>query len=142
MISWIKSLLSAPKIVDRGAKLVDASVRGIGRWIDEQQLTEQERAEITTRLVNTQLKFVEQSLTESSARTITRRVLAIMLISVYVLIVVLGALTYWYDPMWADWLLEWMSATSLGNIVLAVASFYFGVAVVRDFLRGKRGTDK
>lgn len=125
-MGWLSALFSSGEIVKRGAALVDDSVRGIGRWIDEQQLTDEERLQYRQKQMELYAQFMAKALDESGPRTLTRRILAFAVMGVYLVMVAAGALAYFLDPKFADWLLEWLDASQFWLIAFSVASFYFG----------------
>jgi len=137
-MGWFGALFSSGEIVKRGAVLVDDAIRGIGRWIDEQQLTDEEKLRAREKQLELYGKFLERALEESGPRTITRRLIALAVMSVYLLLVVAGSLTYWLDPDWARWLLEWLDETQFWLISFSIVSFYFGTHLIRAAFPGGR----
>jgi len=130
-VNWLASLFSSRKIVQQAVDLADDSIRGIGRWIDEQQLTDEERVQYRMKRLEMYEKFLTQAAKESGARTVTRRILAVSIIAIYLLLLIAGAVLGLFDPAIAKWLIEWATALNFHLLTLGVASFYFGVHLLR-----------
>jgi len=130
-MNWLTALFSSKRIVQQAVDLADDSIRGIGRWIDEQQLTDEERIQYRLKRLEMYEKFLARAAEESTARTITRRVLAVAIIAVYLLLLIAGAVLGLADPLIAKWLIEWTGALQFHLLTLGVASFYFGVHLLR-----------
>jgi len=130
-MNWLTAIFSSKRIVQQAVELADDSIRGIGRWIDEQQLTDEERVQYRLKRLEMYEKFLARAVEESTARTVTRRVLAVSIIGVYLILLIAGAVLGLADPSIAKWLIEWTSALQFHLLTLGVASFYFGVHLLR-----------
>jgi len=130
-MNWLLSLFSSKRIVQQAVDLADDSIRGIGRWIDEQQLTDEEKLQYRRKRLELYEQFLTRAAEESTARTVTRRVLAVSIIAVYLILLLTGAVLGLVDQAIAKWLIEWTTALQFHLLVLGVASFYFGVHLLR-----------
>ncbi len=116
-------LFSGEKTVEKAVNLVDDSVRGVGGWIDEQQFTEQEKAENRQRLMDFRLKVLSKTADESSVRSISRRILAWTIVGVFLMLVVTAAIGTVLGALWVKGVVTLINAMS--SSYLAVTSFYF-----------------
>ena len=106
--------------------------RGVGNFIDEQDYTAEEKAVAHAQNTANIIKAVEATREENSTRSVTRRVMAWAIMGSYLL-------TYWIAVvMWLVFkidpkdLLALVAAFMLGELALAVGSFYFMVSLVRS----------
>ncbi len=105
---------------------------GVGKWIDEQDFTEEEKVVARTRNTKMLIDGIVASQDENSTRSITRRVLAWMIMGSFITafwIAVIQKLVFGVDP---DDLLTIMDKFMLPELALAVGSFYFMVSLVRS----------
>ena len=104
---------------------------GVGTFIDEQKFTEQESKEHKLKLAGILTDFVAATTGESTARSITRRELAIWIIRVELgCLLMYGALAS-FDLKAAD--VWWKIAVDspLGLLTLGIGAFFFGTHLVR-----------
>lgn len=137
-MGWLSALFSSDKIVNKAVDLVDDAARGVGTWIDELQLTDEEKSKYRADAAKALNKFIAQRLSESGVQTISRRVLAWGIMGTFLLFFVMGGLGWFIDPAWAEFLLRWFDATGMYWLVLSVGSFYFGTHMIRSIFE-KRG---
>jgi len=105
--------------------------KGIGGFIDEQNFTEQERVEANAKSLNLTLEAVKLTRDENSVRSVTRRILAWSIMGSLLLsfwIALIRYLIFETDPKDIIAIVE---AFSLGNLALAVGSFYFMASLIR-----------
>jgi cytochrome b subunit of formate dehydrogenase len=123
-------LKSNKKTVD---KVVDGAISGI----DKIFYTNEERAEARRKLAEGVQDFVETTLDENTARSKTRRVIAIMIMGVFLLLIVGAALAY---PWSADYSNHLFSiAESMSTFALMVAAFFFGAHMLgRNLVEKKK----
>jgi len=127
----LSRLFGGKKAVEEGLKLAGDSVRGIGKWIDEQQLTDQERIELTQKAAAMMMEMVKATQDENSVRSITRRALAWAIMGTFLLLLVLSAATYPVSQEYSQYLFKLATETDLGWLAAGVGGFYFLAHVVR-----------
>lgn len=126
---WLRGIFSTPKVVDTALDVITKGVDGIGKWF----FTEQEKAEFALKASNLWLKIQEATANENSIRSITRRVLAVSIMSTFLLFLIMAGVAW---PFMAEWSVFLLSlAKSLGNLVLAVAVFYFGPYAIGKYIK-------
>lgn len=134
----LSSIFSAPKTIDRATKLVDDSVRGIGTWIDQLNLTEEEKRELFLKLGHDQIDFVLKTQAESGARSLSRRYLMWFIAGIWSVFCLAG-LAGWALGIELDGLLRLADALWIGAGFLSVVAFYFGPYFIgRDFQRRQK----
>jgi hypothetical protein len=108
------------------------AVRGVGNWIDEQQLTDQEKQQAHAELIASYGKFVENSIAENTLRSQTRRNLAIWIIRLEAFFLLLTAALWRLDNDTAQ--IAWKIATESiwGLLTLGVGAFFFGTHMLRS----------
>ena len=105
--------------------------RGVGNFIDEQNYTEEEKVVANAENLKTTLEAVKATRDENSTRSITRRVLAWMIMGSLVLafwIAVIIKYVFEGDP---KPMINLVDAFMIAELSLAVGTFYFMVSMVR-----------
>ena len=131
MFGFIKNLLAAPKALDVATEAVRKGVDGIGKCF----FTEQEKAEFTLEAGKMWIRVQEAIANENTIRSMTRRILAVMVIGTFMGLLVSAALVFPWLPEWSAFLLT--LAKELGGITMAITAFYFGVQLLRGIKGGK-----
>lgn len=126
MFGFLKGLFAAPKAIDTGLNIIEKGAEGIGKLI----FTDQEKAELSQKTFETWLKVQEVTSSESSIRSVTRRILAVMILGTFLLFLLGAAISWPLIPAWSVFLLS--LAKELSNLALAVAVFYFGYYGVKQ----------
>jgi len=106
--------LKIKDVFEKAASAIGASV-----------FTNQERAEFNKSLADSQLEFVKQTVSENSARSITRRYIAVSIIGVYLMLVIASGASYLFHEEYSKHIFE-LANESLGTLVIMVCAFYFG----------------
>lgn len=127
----LSRLFGGGKAIEDGMKLAGDAVRGVGRWIDEQQLTEQERIELKQKAADMMLQMIKATRDENSVRSITRRYLAWAIMSIFLVLVIGSAIAYPFSQQYAEYLFKLASQTDIGWLAAGVGGFYFLAHVVR-----------
>lgn len=116
-------LFSSSKTVNTAVELIDASVRGVGNWIDERDFTDEERSEAEQKMLEFRLNVLERTSSESSARSISRRILAWSVTYVFLGLLLLATLGFILKATWATQVLS--VAKLLNNAFWTIIGFYF-----------------
>ncbi len=138
VIAWVKSLLTREGVASKAVRLADDAVRATGRWIDELQLTEEERAKLRLETLARIDEYVGKALAESSAQSITRRAMAWGVMAVFLTLVLAGAVAWWWVPQYPDFLITWIDTTGLDTLVTGVGMIYFAGHYARDMMQERR----
>lgn len=110
---------------------VQESVAGIGEYIDEQKLTDQEAAEFNMKKGAMVLEAIKATRDENSTRSVTRRVLAWAIVAEFLLLINIALVAQLIDPDYAKFILQLIKDYWIGELTLGVAGFYFLANVVR-----------
>ena len=117
-------------------KAMDSAIKGI----DALFFTKEEKAEQSIKVANAQVEYLKTTLSENSARSLTRRYLALAIIGVFLLLVLAAGTVYLIDQEYSRFLFE--LAKSLNTLVMMVAGFFFGAYMIGSHLWGKGQTKR
>jgi len=139
-VGILSTIFGGTKTAEEATKLVADSVRGVGNWIDEQQLTEQERLEYAAKAQETYLRLVELINQENSVRSVTRRILAwgitaFILLNAQIAVAVSllrSKLPDGFADKFIDDVLKITTAFGLDWAFTAVVALYFGMQIFRS----------
>ncbi len=115
-----------------GRKNVTTLVNGAVNGVDKLFFTKEEKADYLEKVAQTQLEFLKTTINESSARSLTRRYVAVMIMGTFLFLLLFGAGAYFFDKAWADYILS--EAKSLSTLALMVAGFYFGSYAIGQYV--------
>jgi hypothetical protein len=125
---WITA---GPKAAE---KVLDAGIAGV----DKLFYTDEERAEARKELAAGWIKLQETLGEETTVRGMTRRILAVMVVGVYIFLSLMCVAVWKFDKGYADFIWEVANAGQYGYMTLAVVVFYFGPYVFERIF-GKKG---
>ena len=128
IFSGIKTIFGAGQ--DGQNNLMKAAT-GVGKWIDEQQFTDQEKAQFNAELVKHYSAFMENTVKENSQRSRTRRDLAMWIIKTEIFLLLGSAALFKLDAEYAAYLYKIATNSPLDYLVLGVGAFFFGAHLVR-----------
>ncbi len=138
----LKGLWAGAKVLlgfsgaSKGADNVMKIASGVGQFIDEQNLTEEEAANLRMKAAQMYGDFMDSTKGENSQRSITRREIAIWVIRVELLVLMLyGILASFKLEAATVW---WNIGTDspLAMLTLGVGAFFFGTHLVRAATKG------
>lgn len=116
---------------------VDNIINSAVSGIDKMWFTNEEKSEITRDMANGLQDFVKQTLDESTARSRTRRIIAIMIMAVYLLLILAAVVAYAFNKDYASFILSIIGEMS--TYALMVAGFFFGAHLLgRDLVKKKK----
>lgn len=133
-MSWFTALFSAPKLVDTGANLLEKGAAGI----DALFYTDEEKAKAGAETYTKWLEAQKILIAESSVKSITRRILAVMILAVYLLMMLFAAIIWKMDVKWAEWVLGLANSNTMSTLVLGVGGLYFMVHVATGVINAKK----
>ena len=140
MLRFLSKLFGGGEAAKETVDLVSTAAKGIGTWIDEQQLTDEERVKYLAKAAEYQLQVMDRIAEENGPRAVTRRYLAwgivgSILFAFFVLVV--GFLLGWVEREDAEFVVGLVQALWLGPAFTAVVTAYFGVSWLRSLRKGK-----
>ena len=139
MLGLLKVVASGASFLFGGSAKESAGVtnamsvaRGIGSFIDEQDYTKEEKAVAHAQNTAAILKAVAATRDENSTRSVTRRVMAWAIMGIFLTTFVIALMRYLVLGLPAADIIKIVDQFMLGELALAVGSFYFMVSLVRS----------
>lgn len=132
MVSFIRNLFGGSNTAEKALDIAGAAIKGVGSWIDEKELTEEERVKFTIEAARAHLELIKATADENSIRSITRRWLAWGIAGTVCASFTVGvglAIAGRGDTVAA--IVALSEAYSLGWAFVSVIVFYFGVQFFR-----------
>jgi hypothetical protein len=123
-MSFFTTLFSTKKVIDAIPDTANKVVDGVTAGLDKMFFTDEEKSDASQHAMDSIYGFIKATMEESSIRSITRRVLAVLTMSGFLFLLIFGAIVYCISAEWAAFVLS--CASTLSNLVLAVSVFYFG----------------
>jgi len=130
LFTGVKTLLGFSG-ASKGADNVMKVASGIGNWIDEQKLTDEERLNFQGKMIEHYGVFMQSTVGENTQRSITRRELAIWIIRVELVCLMLYGILASFGLKAADVWWKISVDSPLGLLTLGVGAFFFGTHLVR-----------
>ena len=106
-------------------------IKGVGSWIDEQQYTDQEKAESAAARAESYAKFMQQTIDENSERSRTRRSLALLILRWWISLLTLSAILYKVDQSWSAYIFKIATYQDVAFLVLGIGAFFWGSHLLR-----------
>jgi len=116
-------------------KRVDQLMDGAINGIDALFFTKEEKAQQSIKVADAQMEYLKTTMSENSARSLTRRYLAMAIMGVFLVLILASAAVYPLNEDYAHFLFELVG--SLNTLVLMVAGFFFGAYMIGSHLWGK-----
>jgi len=127
--TWFTGAKTAEKALDT----VDNLTNKVAGGLDQLFFTDQEKAEISVETMRMHLALIQATQTESSIRSITRRMVAWGIMGTFMWLIILSGIIWHWDQGWAKYLLE--LAKQIYELVLMVGFFYFGYFAVSSVVK-------
>lgn len=131
-LDWFKT---TPKAVDTAANLIEKGASGI----DKLFFTDEEKSDASQKLFRLWTTAMATTQSESTARSMTRRMLAVMIMGEFLLFLLMAVFAWPFLREWSLFMLD--CARALGNLVLAIGVFYFGPYCIGNYLKKQKKTD-
>ena len=129
ILSWLKT---SEKAVDTAADVVKNGMAAI----DMVFYTDEEKVKDGHKIMDTWIEMVKATAQENSAKSITRRYLAVMIMGSFLLQAFTAIGLFRYDPEWSKFVLSIMGMESF--MVGSVTIFYFGYYGIKQLLGKKK----
>jgi hypothetical protein len=125
-------LRTSEKALDTASNVVNAGVAGI----DKLFYTNEEKAENALKLYQLWLDMQKATAGENTAKSITRRILAIIILGTTITMALGACIVYPLNAVWAAFILSIMK--ELGFMTVSVVIFYFGYYAVKQITGEKK----
>jgi len=130
IVGGVKAIFGAGQ---DGTNNVMKVATGIGSWIDEQQFTPQEKAKYSAETAKQFQTFMESTVKENTARSITRRSLAIWIIRAWIGLLIASIIAHILDiDDAAEYIFRIATLSTMEYLVLGVGGFFFGAHIIRQ----------
>ena len=129
LLSWLKT---SEKAVDTASDLVKKGADGI----DALFFTAEEKSQASLKMIDLWIKTQEVIRDEGTARAITRRVLAIIIVGMSLFLGLAACAVYYFDKDLALFILSVVK--EYGYMTTAVVIFYFGYYAVKQIVGEKK----
>ena len=131
-MGWLTSIISGVFGNSKdGSSNVMKVAEGVGGWIDGQQFTEQEKAEYNAKIIESYAEYMKLTVDENTARSITRRTIAIYVIKVELFLLLASVVCYRIDEGMAEYIYKVATGEPMNYLVLGIGAFFFGSHLVR-----------
>jgi len=134
-MGWFSGVVSGVKALfgkgQDGQSNVMKAASGIGNWIDEQNLTDQEKQEFRGEMIVHYGEFMKNTVNENTERSRSRRDIALYVIKVELFTLLSSGVIYRIDMDWAKYLYQIATESPLGMLTLGVGAFFFGTHLIR-----------
>ncbi len=129
ILSWLKT---SEKAVDTAADLVKDGAAAL----DMMFYTDEEKSISAQKMIDTWIEMQNAMHQENSAKSITRRYLALMILGSFLAQAFIAIGLFRYDPEWSKFVLSIMGLQSF--MVGSVTIFYFGYYGIKQILGKKK----
>lgn len=128
-MNLLKWFTSGP---EAAGKVLDAGIKGLDALV----FTDEERAELNKKLGEQWLELQKVLGEETTVRSVTRRMIALLVVVPFVLLVLGAAAAYPFAKEYAAFLLE-LAQSQFGWLTMGVAAFYFGPFMLQRMMAKK-----
>jgi len=128
----LKTLVTGSK---QGMDIVEKSTNGIIAGIDKLAFTQEEKFDAWKDVAKTHLEIIKATADESTTKSMTRRILAIMLVGSYTFMTLFACLIWKWFADWAVFILTTINTTNFGKLAFWFGIFYvgyYGVSTIID----------
>jgi len=127
--TWFTGAQTAEKALDTFDNLTNKVAGGL----DQLFFTDQEKAEVSVETMRMHLALIQATQTESSIRSVTRRMVAWGIIGTFMFQITFSAIIWRWNQEWAKWVFSLIQAYY--ELVLLVCFFYFGYFAVSSVVK-------
>jgi len=106
---------------EAASKVLDGAIKGIDALV----YTEEEKAAARQKMMDNWIELQKALGEETTVRSVTRRILAVLIVLPFVCLILAAAVIYAFDLEYAKFLLA-LAESQFGWLVLGVMGFYFG----------------
>ena len=117
---WLTGMQQADKAMDMANKATTGLIAGV----DALFFTDEEKSRANFQITEAAIKMIAVTQGEATVRSITRRVLAWLIMGTFLFLLLFGTMVYKIDHEWSAYCLA--SAKALTFLATPVGIFYFG----------------
>ena len=116
--------LTGVQQVDKAMDVADKATSGLIAGVDAMFFTDEEKSRANFQITEAAIKMIAITQGEATVRSITRRVLAWLIMGTFLFLLLFGTMVYKLDAEWSAYCLN--SAKALTFLATPVGIFYFG----------------
>lgn len=124
----------------KGVDIADKAVSGLFSGIDKLVFTAEEKADYSNQAAKIYLEHQKVTLGENTAKSITRRILAVMVMGTFLFLLLFSVGIYKFDSGWSKVSLKVAGELSTG--FTAIIIFYFGYYAIGNLMDKRNGNTK
>jgi len=128
MWNFVKGIFGAGQ---SGSDNVMKVAAGVGGWIDNLKLTDQEKQTFNGKMVEHYSAFMASTVSENTERSRTRRDIALWIIKLEAFFLVFSLVMSGWKPDLAEYAYKIATDSPWGYLTLGVGAFFFGAHLVR-----------
>jgi hypothetical protein len=132
-MGWWSMLWAGPKVIEDRSKDISNLIDYTASGLDKLFFTDQEKAQVSLETMAMHLKLIELTMSETSIRSITRRILAWLIMGGFLFLIFFSAIVFKLSPEWAAFAFK--CAAQIYELVLMVGFFYFGYYAVSSVVK-------
>jgi D-alanyl-lipoteichoic acid acyltransferase DltB (MBOAT superfamily) len=117
---WLTGVRTAEKAME----IADKATGGLIAGVDAMFFTDEEKSRANFQITEAAIKMIAITQGEATVRSITRRVLAWLIMCTFLFLLLFGTMIFKVDPEWSAYCLN--SAKALTFLATPVGIFYFG----------------
>lgn len=136
------NLITGAKAIGKTMDIADKTTTGVIAGFDKAFYTQEEKAETVTKrmeiigkLSETHIELMKATASETTTRSITRRIVAIFVMIMTFLCMVTIAVTWLFNQGWALFMLELVKYFQIGIAFISVVFFFFGTYLAGKFTK-------
>lgn len=134
--------LSGAKNAEKTLDIIDKTASAVSSGVDKIFYTDEEKAEtinfrleLAQKMTDSHIKLMEVTQSENSIRSVSRRICAVFVMVLTLLMIIAIGVTYKFDKEWAVFLLKIAREFNIGWAFLAVIGFFFGSYLASKFTK-------
>lgn len=117
-------------------KTPEKVVDGVMRGVDKLFFTREEKAEVNSKIAESLGQFAKDTMSESSTRSFTRRILCVSVTAIYLLLLIASVAVYSINVEYSAFIYK-VADECLSTLVLMAFGFYVGAYMVKSYLNPK-----
>ena len=139
-MAWYNPFSWGEKLTDNVFDKKEGLLVRVGGWVDDQQYTDQEKAESNTDLRKGVIAYAIATMGENSARSLARREIAILWIKTQLSLVLMCAICAPFDMDLAEFYFKLATTALMIAGTAAIITFFFGSYMLTRHNETKRGS--
>ncbi len=137
-MAWYNPFSWGEKAVDNVLDKNDGLLAQVGNWVGNMNLTKEEVIEFNAKTVLSVQEFVKATLSESTARSRTRRGIAVLWVKAQLGVVLMACIAAPWDKELASFYYDIATSTLMNSVTMAICIFFFGSYGIARYNESKK----